>query len=116
MSIVSVSTGKQQERAKVEGLPSTHLFLEESYYHYSRGGVGGGHTTSLKRLRRRLLGNLSTDVREPRTETGSLMFPFLACFCSLPGTGKALVNYCGLKLQTRWRKNGKFQFPVAVRC
>ena len=49
--------------------------------------------------------SLSTDVREPRTATGSRMFPFLAWFCSLPRTGKALVDDCGLTLQTRWREN-----------
>ena len=36
-------------------------------------------------------GSFSTDVREPRTATGSRMFTFLASFCSLPWTGKALI-------------------------
>ena len=62
---------------------------------------------------------LNTDVRETRTVTGSRMFPFLAWFCSLSRTGKALVDDCGLRLQTRRRKKapkrGKIQFPVAVR-
>ena len=43
------------------------------------------------------------------------MFLFLA----LPRIGKALVDDCGLALQTRWRENApkreKIQFPVAVR-
>ena len=46
------------------------------------------------------------------------MFPSIAGFCSLPRTGKALVDDCGLTLQPRWREklqNGKIQFPVAVR-
>ena len=55
-----------------------------------------------------------TDVREPRTATGSEIFPFSAWFCSLPWTGKALVDDCGLTLQTRWRENApkreKFKF------
>ena len=33
------------------------------------------------------------------------MFPFLAWFFSLLRTGKALVDDCGLTLQTRWREN-----------
>ena len=33
------------------------------------------------------------------------MFAFMAWVCSLPRTGKALVNVCGLTLQTRWREN-----------
>ena len=44
------------------------------------------------------------------------MFPFLAWFCSLPRTGKALVDDCGLMLQTRWRENApkteKFNFRL----
>ena len=44
------------------------------------------------------------------------MFPFLAWFCSLPRVGKALVDDCGLKLQTRWRGNApkreKFNFRL----
>ena len=47
------------------------------------------------------LGSLSTDVRESRTATGRRMSPFLAWFCSLPRTRKALVDDCGLTLQTR---------------
>ena len=61
-------------------------------------------------------GSLSTDVREPRTATGSRMFPFWAWFCSLPRTEKALVDDCVLTLQTRWRKNApktrKFNFRL----
>ena len=60
--------------------------------------------------------DLSKDVREPRTAIGSRMFPFLAWFCSLPRTGKALVDDCGLMLQTRWRENApkteKFNFRL----
>ena len=61
--------------------------------------------------------SLSTDVREPRTATGSRMFPFSAWFYFSPRTGKALVDDCGLTLQTRWRENAqkrekfKFQLP-----
>ena len=59
---------------------------------------------------------LSTDAREPRTATGSRMFPSLAWFCSLPRTGKALVDNCGLTLQPRWRENApkkeKFNFRL----
>ena len=33
------------------------------------------------------------------------MFLFLARFCSLPRTGKALFDNCGLMLQTQWREN-----------
>ena len=46
------------------------------------------------------------------------MFPFLAWFCSLPRTRKALVDDCALMLQMRWRENspkGKIQVLVAVR-
>ena len=49
-------------------------------------------------------GSLSTDDCE-RPATGSWMFPFLVWSCSLPRTGKALVDDCGLTLQTRWREN-----------
>ena len=63
-----------------------------------------------------LIGSLSTDVREPWTATGSRMFPFWAWFCSLTQTGKALVDDCGLTLQTRWRENApkreKFNFRL----
>ena len=64
-----------------------------------------------------ILGSLSTDICEPRTATGSQMFPFLAWFCSLPQTGKALVDDCGLTLQMQWPENApkrekfKFQLP-----
>ena len=48
------------------------------------------------------------------------MFPFLAWFCSLPPTGKALVDDYGLALQTQWRENVlkrekfNFQLPSAA--
>ena len=42
--------------------------------------------------RRRSLGSLSKYVSEPRTATGSRMFPFLARFCSSQRKGKALVG------------------------
>ena len=46
----------------------------------------------------------------------SQMFPSLAWFYSLPRTGKALVDDCGLMLQTRWCKNApkreKFDFRL----
>ena len=51
--------------------------------------------------------------RQPEVE----MFPLLAWFCSLPRTGKALVDDCGLTLQTRWRENAskreKFNFRLS---
>ena len=62
----------------------------------------------------------STDVREPRTATGSRMLPFMTWFCSLPRAGKSLVDDCGLKLRTRWRENAptrkkfKFRLPSAA--
>ena len=60
--------------------------------------------------------SLSTDVREPRTATIRRTFPFMAWFCPLPRTGKALVDVCGLMLQTRWRANvpkrEKFNFRL----
>ena len=65
------------------------------------------------------LGNLSTDVFEPRTATGSRMFSFLAWFCSLPWTGK-LVFLC-LRFDvtnvvlSKSSKEGKVQLPVDVR-
>ena len=44
------------------------------------------------------------------------MFPFSAWFFSLPQTGKALVDDCGLMLQMQWRKNSpereKFKFRL----
>ena len=49
------------------------------------------------------------------------MFPFLAWFCSLPRTEKALVDDCGLTLQTRWRENARkrekinFRLPFVAR-
>ena len=51
------------------------------------------------------IGSLSTDVRVRRTATASRMFLFLARFCSLPRTEKALFDNCGLMLQTQWREN-----------
>ena len=52
--------------------------------------------------------------QQPEVES----FPFSAWFCSLPQTGKALVDDCGLTLQTRRGENAlkreKFQVPVAV--
>ena len=46
------------------------------------------------------------------------MFPVLVWFCSLPRTGKAIVDDCDLTLQMQWRENarrrGKNQFLVAV--
>ena len=69
------------------------------------------------------IGILSTDVREPRTATGSRMFLFLAWFCFLPLTGKILVDDCGLMLQTLWCENApkketfNFRLPsVAQKC
>ena len=52
-----------------------------------------------------MLGSLSTDVHGPKTVSRSHFFFFLAWFCSLPLTGKALVDDCGLKLQMRWCEN-----------
>ena len=56
---------------------------------------------------------LSTNVRELRTATG------VTGLCSLPRAAKALIDECGLNLQTRWRGNAlkreKFQFLVVVR-
>ena len=58
----------------------------------------------------------STDVHDSRTATGSRKFPFLAWFFSLPRTGKALLDDCGLSLQTRSRANPpkreKFNFRL----
>ena len=60
---------------------------------------------------------ISTDIREPQTATGSRMFPFSAWFSSLAWTGKALVDDCGVTLQTRWCENApkreKFNFWLA---
>ena len=66
-----------------------------------------------------ILGNLSTDVFEPRTATGSRMFSFLAWFCSLSWTGK-LLFLCLLfdvtnAMASKRSKEGKIQLPVDVR-
>ena len=65
------------------------------------------------------LATLSTEVRGPRTATGSKMFPLLACFCYLSRAGK-LLFWCVLTF--RYRFNGikrhqkrTIQLPVAVR-
>ena len=49
-------------------------------------------------------------------QRGSRMFPVfgVVLLLILPRTEKALVDDCGLKLQTRGSK-GKIHFPVAVR-
>ena len=60
--------------------------------------------------------SLSTDVREPRTVTGSQMFP-LACFCSLQRTGKALVGRLWLdvtNVMSKRSKKEKIRLPVTV--
>ena len=62
----------------------------------SRALVFWSAATNSSGRRDLMLGNLNTVVREPRTATRSRMFPFLAWFCSLPRTGKALVDDCGL--------------------
>ena len=73
---------------------------------------------TISKARLSVIRELSTDIREPRTATGSRMCPFLAWFCSLPQTGKALVDDCGSSLQTRLRENApkrkKIQFPGAM--
>ena len=60
------------------------------------------------------LGSLSTDVREPRTATGSGMFPFWRVFAPHNGREKLLLDICGLTSQTRYHPNApkrkKFYF------
>lgn len=76
------------------------------------GGVGGA-LSFIKNVRgEKKLGSFSTDIREPRTATGSKMFPFLAWFCSLPQTEKALVLIFGLTLQM-WRHENA---PISKKC
>ena len=70
-------------------------------------------------ISQRQIGNWSADVCEPHLATGSQTFPFLAWFCSLPRTGKALVLiiiWLDVKNVMAWKRSdkGKIQFPVAV--
>ena len=65
------------------------------------------------------LGNLSTDVFEPGTATGSQMFSFLSWFCSLPWAGKLLFlclrfDVTNMMVSKR-AKDGKIQLLVDVR-
>ena len=66
-----------------------------------------------------IIGNLSTDVFEPRTATGSRMFSFLALFCSLPWTAKLLFLCLRFDITnamaSKRSKEGKIQLPVDVR-
>ena len=63
--------------------------------------------------------HVSTDVCEPRTATGSRMFPFLARFCFLSMTGKALVGRLWLDvtnvMASKRSKKETNRLPVAVR-
>ena len=65
------------------------------------------------------LGNLSTDVFEPRTATGNRTFSFLAWFCSSPWRGKLLFLCLRFDvtnaMASKRSKEGKIQLPVDVR-
>ena len=64
------------------------------------------------------IGNLSTDVFEPRTATGSRKFSFLAWFCSLSWTGKLLFLCLRFDvtnvMASKRSKEGKILLPVDV--
>ena len=66
-----------------------------------------------------IIGSLSTDVRRPRTATGSWLFFLLDCFCYLSWTGKFLFWYlvtCHYRCDgVKARQKKKDQLPVAVR-
>ena len=65
------------------------------------------------------IGNLSTDVFEPRTATATGMFSFLVWFCSFPWTGKLLFLCLRFDvtnaMASKRSKEGKIQLPVDVR-
>ena len=64
------------------------------------------------------IGSLSTDVREPRIETGSKMFSFLVHFCSSQQTGQVLVGCLWFDvtdvMESKSSKKEKIQLLVAV--
>ena len=69
------------------------------------------------RVLMKTVGNLSTDVFEPRTSTGSRMFSLLAWFCFLPWTLLFLCLRFDVTNATASKrsKEGKIQLPVDVR-
>ena len=70
-------------------LSFSRLGIAVAPLHFS---TGLAKTILNARTPRKLLGSLSTVVSEPRTATGSRMFPFSPHFCSSQRTGKALES------------------------